>query len=74
MELDFIIAASQHQNGEAEIKVKIVKATKKTFLRILGNVMLTLKKTNMMLAEIKNLMNEQWLPFTSCHDLYKRHS
>ena len=52
MELDFIIAASQHQNGEAEIKVKIVKAAKKTFLKVLGNMMLTLKETNIMLAEI----------------------
>ena len=52
MELNFIIAASQHQNGEAEIRVKIVKAAKKTFLKVLGNMMLTLKETNIMLAEI----------------------
>ena len=52
------MAASQHQNSIFDIMVKVVKAVKITFLKVLGDMRLTLNETFNMLAEIINLLNE----------------
>ena len=52
------MAASQHQNSIFDIMVKVVKAVKITFLKVLGDMRLILNETFNMLAEIINLLNE----------------
>ena len=51
------MAASQHQNGILEIIKNIVKTVKKAFLRVLGDMRLTLNETFTMLTEITIFMN-----------------
>ena len=55
----FIMPNSQHQNGAAEIIIKMVKGVKKAFMHALGDTKLSLNELNTMMAEISNLVNER---------------
>ena len=51
--------SSQHQNGAAEILIKMVKGVKKSFMHAMGDTKLSLNEMNTMMAEISNLVNER---------------
>ena len=46
LEWKFIMASSQHQNGAAEILIKMVKGLKKSMMRAIGNQILNLNETH----------------------------
>ena len=50
---------SQHQNGAAEILVKMVKGVKRSLLRVLGDQVLSLNETFTVLDEVANIVNER---------------
>ena len=50
---------AQHQNGAAEVLIKMVKGVKDSLLRALGDVKLTYNETNTMFLEIAQLCNER---------------
>ena len=50
---------SQHQNGAAEILIKMVKGVKVSYMRALGDVKLTYNETHTMFLEIAQLCNER---------------
>ena len=51
--------SSQHQNGAAEILIKMMKGVKKSFMHAMGDTKLSLNELNTMMAEISNLVNER---------------
>ena len=55
----FIMASSQHQNGGAEIMVKLVKGVKESLLRQLGEHILSLDELNTVLAETASIVNSR---------------
>ena len=59
LEWRFVMPNAQHQNGSCEVMIKLVKGVKKAFLKSLGTNILSLNKTNTLLAEISNLINER---------------
>ena len=59
LEWKFIMANSQHQNGAAEIMVKLVKGVQKSLLSALGDTKLCLNEMFTVLAEVGNLINER---------------
>ena len=59
LEWNFIMAASQHQNGGAESLIKLVKGVMKALVHTLSDTMLTLNELNTLLAECSNLVNER---------------
>ena len=59
LEWKFIMASSQHQNGAAEIMIKMVKGVKKSMMRAMGNRILNLNEMNTLMAEIAQLVNER---------------
>ena len=50
---------SQHQNGAAEIMVKMVKGVKKAFIKSMGEQVLSLNEMFTLMAEISNLVNQR---------------
>ena len=50
---------AQHQNGAAEVLIKMVKGVKDSYLRALGDVKLTYNETHTMFLEITQLCNER---------------
>ena len=59
LEWKFILANSQHQNGAAEIMVKMVKNVQRSLLTALGDTKLCLNEMFTLLAEVSNLVNER---------------
>ena len=59
LDWQFVMPKSQHQNGAAEILIKLVKGVKDSYLRALGDVKLTYNETNTMCLEIAQLYNER---------------
>ena len=55
----FVMPSSQHQNGAAEILIKMVKGVMKSFMKSMGDTKLSLNELNTMMAEISNLVNER---------------
>ena len=55
----FIMPSTQHQNGAAEILIKMVKGVKKSFMHAMGDTKMSLNELNTMMAEISNLVNER---------------
>ena len=55
----FIMANSQHQNGAAEVMVKMVKSIQKSLFRVMGDTKLSLNEMFTLLAEVSNLINER---------------
>ena len=55
----FIMPDSQHQNGAAEVMVKMVKGVKKAFLKSMGEQVLSLNEMHTLMAEISNLVNQR---------------
>ena len=55
----FVMPSSQHQNGAAEILIKMVKGVMKSFMNSMGDTKLSLNELNTMMAEISNLVNER---------------
>ena len=67
------MADSQHQNGAAEILIKMVKGVKKSMMRAMGNRILNLNEMNTLMAEIAQLVNERPIglkPNESTHPHY----
>ena len=54
-----IMPASQHQNGCAEVMIKLVKGVKKAFMSALGDTKLNYNEMNTLMAEVSNLVNER---------------
>ena len=50
---------SQHQNGAAEIMVKMVKGVEKALMKSLGDRTLSLNQVDTLFAEVSNLVNER---------------
>ena len=66
----FIMPDSQHQNGAAEVMIKMVKGVKKAFLKSMGEQVLSLNEMSTMMAEISNLVNQRPIgvkPNTNTH-------
>ena len=59
LEWRFVMSNSQHQNGAAEVMVKLIKGAMKTLMKALGNTVLSLNELNTLLLEVANLMNER---------------
>ena len=59
IEWNFIMAASQHQNGAAESLIKFSKGVIKSFLRSYGDTKLTLNEMFTLLWETANVVNER---------------
>ena len=59
LEWQFVMPASQHQNGSAEVMIKYIKGIKNSYLRALGDVKLTYNETYTMMLEVANLCNER---------------
>ena len=55
----FIMANSQHQNGGAEVMVKLAKGAMKSLLQELGSQVVTLNELNTILLEAANLINSR---------------
>ena len=73
LEWQFVMPASQHQNGSAEIMIKLIKGIKNSYLRALGDVKLTYNETYTMMLEVANLCNERPIglkPNESCDPGY----
>ena len=56
---NFIMPASQHQNGAAESMVKFSKGVMKALMKSYGDTKLSLNEMNTLLAESANLVNER---------------
>ena len=56
---NFVMAASQHQNGPAESMIKLTKGVRKSLMHAMGDTKLSLNEMNTMLAEVSNLVNER---------------
>ena len=56
---NFIMPASQHQNGAAESMVKFSKGVMKALTKSYGDAKLSLNELNTLLAEASNLVNER---------------
>ena len=56
---NFIMPSSQHQNGAAEILIKLVKGVMKSFICAVGDTRMSLNELNTMMDEISNLVNER---------------
>ena len=66
----FIMPDSQHQNGAAEVMIKMVKGVRKAFLKSMGEQVLSLNEMSTMMAEISNLVNQRPIgvkPNTNTH-------
>ena len=59
LEWRFIMPSSQHQNGAAEILVKMVKGVQKSCMKAMGDTKLSLNELNTLFAEISSLVNER---------------
>ena len=59
LDWNFIMPDSQHQNGAAEIMVKMVKGVGKALMKSLGDRTLSLNEVNTLFAEVSNLVNER---------------
>ena len=59
LEWKSIMANSQHQNGAAEVLIKLVKGVRKSLLHALGDTRLSLNEMNTLMLEISNLVNER---------------
>ena len=59
LEWKFIMPNSQHQNGAAEILIKMVKGVMKSFRKAMGSAKLSLNELNTMMAEVSNIVNER---------------
>ena len=59
IEWQFISANSQHQNGGAEIMVKLIKGTMKALMEQLGKHVLSLNELNTVMMEATNLINSR---------------
>ena len=59
LDWNFIMPDSQHQNGAAEIMVKMVKGVEKALMKSLGDRTLSLNEVNTLFAEVSNLVNER---------------
>ena len=59
LEWKTIMPNSQHQNGAAEVMIKMVKGVKKTLVHALGDSKLNYNEMNTLLAEIYSLVNER---------------
>ena len=59
LEWQTIMPSSQHQNGAAEVMIKLVKGVKKSILHALGESVLSLNELNTLMVEIANLVNER---------------
>ena len=73
LEWKFIMPASQHQNGAAEVLIKLVKGVYKSFLKSLGDKKLSLNELNTLMAEISNIVNQRPIgvkPNTRCDPEY----
>ena len=73
MDWKFVMPSSQHQNGAAEILIKMVKGVKVSMLKALGTQVLTLNEMNTLLAEVSQLVNERPIglkPNESTHPSY----
>ena len=55
----FIMPDAQHQNGSAEIMVKLVKGVKQAFMKSLGEQILSLYEMMTLMCEISNLVNQR---------------
>ena len=69
----FIMPDSQHQNGAAEIMVKMVKGVRKAFLKSMGEQVLSLNEMTTMMAEISNIINQRPIgikPNTNTHPTF----
>ena len=53
MDWKFIMPASQHQNGAAEILVKMVKGVRSSMMKVLGTQVLTLNEMNALLQDME---------------------
>jgi hypothetical protein len=54
-----IMPNSQHQNGAAEVMIKMVKGVQKSLVHALGDTKLSLNEMFTTMAEISNLVNER---------------
>ena len=66
----FIMPDSQHQNGAAEVMVKMVKGVKKAFIKSMGEQVLSMNEMVTLMAEISNLVNQRPIgmkPNTNTH-------
>ena len=64
---------AQHQNGSAEVMIKMVKGIIKSFLKSMGTEILSLNEMMTLLAEVSNLVNERPIglkPNSSTHPSY----
>jgi hypothetical protein len=59
LDWQFVMPQSQHQNGAAEILIKMVKGVKMSYMKALGDVKLTYNETHTMFLEIAQLCNER---------------
>ena len=50
---------SQHQNGAAEVLIRLVKGVRKSLLHALGDTRLSLNEMNTFMLEVSNLVNER---------------
>ena len=73
LEWIFIMPASQHQNGAAEVLIKLAKGVYKSFLKALGDIKLSLNEMFTLMAEISNIVNQRPIgikPNTNCDPEY----
>ena len=59
LEWDFIMAASQHQNGSAEVLIKLCKGIMKSLMEAIGTTVLFMNELFTCLKEAANLCNER---------------
>ena len=59
LEWKFIMPASQHQNGEAEVMFKYCKGVKKALMKSLGDRKLTYNEMHTLMCEVANICNER---------------
>ena len=59
LEWKFIMPASQHQNGAAEVMVKYCKGVKKALMKSLGDRKLTYNEMHTLMCEVANICNER---------------
>ena len=59
LDWQFVMPHSQHQNGAAEILIKLVKGVKVSYMRALGDIKLTYNEMHTMFLEIAQLCNER---------------
>ena len=59
LEWDFIMAASQHQNGSAEVLIKLCKGIMKSLMKAIGTKVLFMNELFTCFKEVANLCNER---------------